>query len=325
VIARRDSILIPTVTEETLGQFGIADADVARVIRSMGTRSSMAVPLSTGMRVIGATWFVSFSRRFGTDDLQLAEQFAPRLAAALENARLHQRAVAAIRARDELIALAAHELHTPVTALQLAADGLVRRISTASTTDVARTAERIGSQVRRLGRLIRQMLDASHVGAKQMSLALERTDLREVVGGLAELLGPRSEQVGSRLTILTDSPVVGEWDRTRIEQMLFSLLDNALKFGAGKPIDVNVTTDGAFATVSIRDHGPGIPADRLGSVFDAFERAVPIQHYGGLGLGLYVARAIARAHGGELTVESGVGEGTMFTARLPLRPRPNGA
>jgi signal transduction histidine kinase len=325
VVARRDSILIPTVSDGTLAKFGIDDTEVARVVRAMGARSAMAVPLYSGPRVIGAMSFVSFARQFETDDLHLAEQFAPRLACALENARLHQRAVAAVRARDEFIALAAHELHTPVTALQLAADALVRRTNTASVNDIARTAERMATQVRRLARLIRQMLDASHVGARQMLLALERTDLREVVGALAEILGPRCDQAGCKLTIVADAPVVGEWDRTRIEQMLFSLLDNALKFGAGKPIEVSTTSDGTTATLSVRDHGPGIPPDRLDSVFDAFERAVPMENYGGLGLGLYVARAIARAHGGDLTAVSGNGEGTTFTARLPTRPCSNGA
>ena len=109
---------------------------------------------------------------------------------------------------------------------------------------------------------------------------------------------------------------------TRLEQMLSNLLDNAVKFGAGTPIEVSVTGDGTIATLIVRDHGQGIPPERLRFVFGAFERAVSTAHYGGLGLGLFIARAIVDAHGGELMVDSRPGEGATLTARLPVTPPP---
>jgi signal transduction histidine kinase len=112
--------------------------------------------------------------------------------------------------------------------------------------------------------------------------------------------------------------VVGDWDAAQLEQMLSSLLDNAAKFGAGQPVEVAVQREGEDAMLSVRDHGQGIPVDRIPCIFGEFERAVSLDHHGGLGLGLFIARAIVEAHGGRLTVETRPGEGATFTARLPL-------
>ena len=102
-----------------------------------------------------------------------------------------------------------------------------------------------------------------------------------------------------------------------------NLLANAIKFGAGRPIEVMVRDAGQAVELQVRDHGIGIAADRLPKIFDRFERAVSSTHYGGLGLGLYLARSIVESHGGAITVESRVDEGSTFTVRLPRTlPRP---
>jgi signal transduction histidine kinase len=93
-----------------------------------------------------------------------------------------------------------------------------------------------------------------------------------------------------------------------------------LKFGGGKPVEVSVRREGNDAILSVLDHGQGVPPDRIAQIFDAFERAVPASNYGGLGLGLFIARSIVESHGGKLTVDNHPGEGATFTARLPLEP-----
>jgi signal transduction histidine kinase len=319
VIDRRDSVLVPCISETTLSVIKVHPSDVL-LVRALGIRSAIGAPLLVSGRAIGAITFWSRERQYGNADLQLAEDFAMRLAVALENARLHERVREAVRVRDEFISLAAHELHTPVAALQLAAQGLARRATSAPREDIARSAERMTGQIKRLNRLIDQMLDGSHIVAKRLSLARAPTDLAQVARDTVETFAPRLERAGCVLTLQADAPVVGSWDHARLEQMLSSLLDNALKFGAGKPIDVSVTADGANALLVVRDSGPGIPPDRLSAVFEPFERAVSAEHYGGLGLGLFIARAIAEAHGGDLSVDTHLGEGATFTARLPLRP-----
>jgi signal transduction histidine kinase len=268
----------------------------------------------------------SHGRPYGTEDLRLVEEFGLRLAFALENAHLHQHAREAARSKDEFIRLAAHELKTPVTSLLLAAESLARLGSATPIEKVARTSERIVAQVKRLQRLVDQMLDYSFAASRRLSLSIAQTDLAEVARKTVGACKPRFEQGGCNLTLRVDSPVVGDWDRARLEEMLSSLLDNALKFGAGKPVEMSVTTDGPTATVTVRDYGSGIPPERLGSVFDAFERAASPNHYGGLGLGLFVARAIAEVHGGELTAHNLPEGGVEFKALLPTHaPRPDNA
>ena len=318
VIAQRDSVLIPQVTDEALAYFGIGAAGLP-VAHSLGVRSVMAVPLLDGPRILGSLTVFAGTRRYGNDDLQLIEEFAARVAAAIVNARHHERAQNAVRARDEFIALAAHELHTPVAAMQLTAEGLVRRFATASREDVAQAMQRVVSQTKRLTRLIEQMLDGAMIGADRLSLRLEQVDLVQVARDVADMFEPRLELARSELKMRVGPPVIAQWDRLRLEQMLTGLLDNAVKFGSRKPIELTVASDGGTATLTVSDHGPGIAADRLEHIFDAFERAVSPRHYGGLGLGLFIARAIARAHGGDLTVESRLGEGATFRVRLPIR------
>jgi len=118
-----------------------------------------------------------------------------------------------------------------------------------------------------------------------------------------------------------DEPIPDQWDRARIEQVIVNLLANAIKFGAGKPIRVTVSAQEDRARVRVRDQGIGIPPDRLGGIFDRFERAVSSRQFGGLGLGLFIARGIVEAHGGTISVESRPDEGTTFTVEMP-RTRP---
>ncbi len=318
VIARRDSILVPDVTDFVLAEIELrrASPKIVAAFRALGVRSLIAAPLFVGNRIVGAVLFITVSRRYGVDDLKLAEEFALRLAAALENARLHQRAQAAVHARDEFIALAGHELRTPLTALQLSAQTLVRR---SPSEDVKRTAESIVKQVERLERLSTQMLDATRISERELPLSRTPTDLAEIARNTAQTFAARLRRLGCSLVVRAEGPVVGEWDATQLERVISSLLDNAAKFGAGQPVEVAVQREGDDATLSVRDHGEGIPPGRVPGVFEAFERAVSAKHYGGLGLGLFVARAIVEAHGGCLTVESRLGEGTTFTARLPLK------
>jgi signal transduction histidine kinase len=139
---------------------------------------------------------------------------------------------------------------------------------------------------------------------------------------LAAIAGAEAKAVAVTVPggVAVDAPpsVVGRWDEARVAQVVRILLDNAAKFGRGSCIAVSLGVDGAQAVLSVRDGGIGISADRLPWIFDPFERAVPKEHFGGLGLGLYVAWAITDAHGGSIDVKSAPGEGSTFVVRLPL-------
>jgi signal transduction histidine kinase len=322
-----DSILVPDVSDGYVGE--LHNPGIMSLARKLGMRSIIGAPLSVGQRITGMITMATSARHYGIDDLGLLEEFAGRLAAAFENAHLHQslraaveRAEAAARAREEFIALAGHELRTPLTALQLTAEKLARRAPTAPGEDVGRIAGSIVRQVERLERLNVRMLDATQITATRVPLSRAPADLAAIARDTGEAFEPLLRREGCSFRLRADAPVVGEWDATQLGQMLSSLLDNARKFGAGKPVEVAIQREGDEATLSVRDHGEGIPPDRISHIFDAFERAVSLAHHGGLGLGLFIARAIVEGHGGSLTVDSHPGEGATFTARLPLRPPP---
>jgi len=112
--------------------------------------------------------------------------------------------------------------------------------------------------------------------------------------------------------------VTGLWDRGRLEQILLNLLSNALKYGAGRPVRIEVTADGKWAHLSVKDEGRGLREEDRSRVFERFERAISASEASGLGLGLYITREIVQAHGGVITVESRLGEGSTFTVTLPL-------
>jgi PAS domain S-box-containing protein len=255
-----------------------------------------------------------------------------------ERARLLRQAQAEVRERDEFLSIASHELRTPVAALQLQLQMLQRAASrsrAAAANALAETAgahppeqvpraldaklEGLERQVRRIGVLVGELLDVSRMRLGRLELAREPADLAEIARETVAHVRQEIERSGSRL-VLDLAPVPGAFDRSRVEQVITNLLANAAKFGKGKPISLHVDADGPRARIRVVDRGIGISAEDQARVFDRFERAVPAQHFGGLGLGLYIARQIVEAHGGEIRVESAPGAGTTFTAILPLEP-----
>ena len=141
--------------------------------------------------------------------------------------------------------------------------------------------------------------------------------MREVVDRFRDA----ATRAGCQLSLTVDSPVWGRWDRLCIEQILTNLISNALKYAAGTPVLVSTHRSDADVIVEVRDHGPGIPESELSRIFERFERAASTRHYGGMGLGLYVARQIAEAHGGTITASNSTDAGACFLVRLPLTPR----
>ncbi|HET9594260.1 MAG TPA: PAS domain-containing sensor histidine kinase [Anaeromyxobacteraceae bacterium] len=238
-------------------------------------------------------------------------------------ALLVRKAQEEVRERDEFLSVASHELRTPVTALQLQLQ-LLQRAGRASGAGMPAALvgkmEALERQTRRIAVLVNELLDVSRLRLGRLELRPEPLDLAEVAREAVAQLVDEAARHGSRVAVVAGQPVRGRWDRMRIEQVLTNLLANAVKFGQGKPITVAVGLAGERARVEVRDEGIGIEADDLARIFGRFERAVSTQHFGGLGLGLYIAREIAEAHGGSIDVASTPGEGTTFTVELPCTP-----
>jgi PAS domain S-box-containing protein len=241
-----------------------------------------------------------------------------------ERARLLRRAQEEVRERDEFLSIASHELRTPVAALQLQLQ-LLQRAAARSLEELPRALdtklEGLERQVRRIGVLVGELLDVSRMRLGRLELVREPADLSEIARETVAHVRQEIERSGSRL-VLDLSPTPGAFDRSRMEQVITNLLANAAKFGKGKPVTLHVDVDGARGRIRVVDRGIGISAEDQPRVFDRFERAVPAQHFGGLGLGLYIARQIIEAHGGDIQVESASGAGTTFTVRVPLEPSP---
>jgi signal transduction histidine kinase len=145
----------------------------------------------------------------------------------------------------------------------------------------------------------------------RMKLSRERVDLGDLVANVAAQSDELIRRSKSNLALHVSS-VVGNWDRLRLETVIGNLLENAVKFGDAKPIDITVSTDDAVARLTVIDHGIGISTEAQARIFEKFERAVPEQHYGGFGLGLWIVRQIVDAHGGTVRVRSEAGHGSTF-------------
>jgi signal transduction histidine kinase len=235
--------------------------------------------------------------------------------------RAEQHALEALRLRDEFLSVASHELKTPLTSLSLKLQGLGRSVSDEPGSSVAVTAASLNAmrrQVKRLAALVDDLLDVSRISTGRLKLELELVELPGLVREMVARFEPDAQRAGCELIVTTAEPVVGNWDRLRLEQVLSNLVSNAIKYGAGKPIQVRVERAGTRARLVVCDEGIGIEPEALERIFYKFERAVSERHYGGLGLGLYVVRKIVEAMGGTVRAESTPGQGATFTVELPL-------
>jgi hypothetical protein len=262
-------------------------------------------------------------QQYATRARLLAEERAARVAAealASENARLHLEAQRAIEARDEFLAIASHELKTPIMTLCLqlqAARHTAQGVAAAKLTGNIDSALRVS---KRLASLTETLLDVSRITAGRFTLYREDFDAsavtRDVIGQLRE----DAMHAGCEVTLRANAPVNGHWDKVAVAQTVTNLLSNAIKYGRGTPIDISVQGEHPDLVITVSDQGPGIPESDLPRIFGRFERAATTRHYRtGLGLGLYVAREIALAHGGTLDAENLPERGARFTLRLPLR------
>lgn len=318
VVLQAQSLLIPELSPPVLERYGF-DPDDSEAVLRLGLQGALAVPLSAGDRTFGALALFAGDRRYGTDDLALAESIGSRVGAALENARLYEVARNAVHARDEVLLLAAHELRTPLQALQLTTEQLLQQVRRATEGSEVLRGEKMAAQVRRFGALVERILEAMRIRAEGITLCPAPCDLADIVRDRVALFAARAQAAGSRITVACPARVAGNFDRGAVRTVIDELLDNAVKFGQGQPVTVTLAVEGPSAVLSVRDQGLGFPPSRLPAFFDPFERGVAKEHFGGLGLGLFVAKAIVEAHGGSITARSRPGEGATFVVRLPLR------
>ena len=235
-------------------------------------------------------------------------------AIAEERERLLQELKEAVEARDEFLSIASHELRTPLTSVKLSLESLRR----AQTSEDIRV-HRIHRQVERLAKLVSSLVEVSQITSRRLEFKLEQLDFGELLQDALSQFKEELDRAGCSLHIRMDAGIVGCWDQLRLHQVVANLLSNAIKYGANKPIEVELQQCGPLARLIVRDHGIGISEDDQRRIFERFERAVSIQHYGGFGLGLWITRQIVQGLGGSITVDSMPGRGSTFTVELPLK------
>lgn len=302
---------------------GRADPERRSLMEQAGVTSYMVLPLAVRGRTLGTITLLAAEsgRRYDAQDQVLGEELARRVAMALDNARLYREARGAVRARDEFLAIASHELRTPLTPLQLQVQSLRRMVGHPELPleRVRQKLEVAERQVQRLGVLVANLLDISRITGHRLLLEPEALDLVALTRDLVERSRDQLRRAGCDLELTApQEPLVGRWDRVRVEQVLTNLLSNAMKYGAAAPVEVELAAEGDHARLTVRDHGIGIAPEDQRRVFQRFERAVSERHYGGFGLGLWICRQVVEAMGGTIALQSALGAGATFTVRLPL-------
>ena len=259
---------------------------------------------------VGTAVFVPVAALIASFGALVRAGFREREKAAIELAE-------AVRVRDQFISTASHELKTPLTSLSL----VVQQMARAQGGDPSSEDRRVVSllrQTQRLSRLVEGMLDVSRISSGRVHLNLESVDVSQVVQEVGATFSDEAALVGATLTVEAPQPIVGQWDRMRLEEILSNLLSNAVKYGEGGAILSSVHRSGDTAVIAIRDEGMGIPARDQERIFERYERGQHDSGYSGFGLGLFIVREIVTALAGTVQVESAPGQGATFTVVLPL-------
>jgi signal transduction histidine kinase len=300
----------------------------------VGVHSLVMAPVRARGEVLGVVFMTRDKpgSPYGPEDVRHLEQLADRAALAIDGARLYRAAQQAIRAREQFLSIASHELMTPIAALRLRIEAQLeegeKRDYRFSPDESRAATHYMARQVRRLTMLAHNLLDVSRLAAGPLQVIPRPCDLVALVHEVVQRFALDTERSGG-IRVMAHPPVVGRWDPERLDQVITNLVSNAIRYGQGRPIDIEVLGDEHSSRLVVTDHGIGIEAEQLERIFDPFERATSARHYGGLGLGLYIVREIVTASGGRVDVRSRPGEGSTFTVTLPLRspgsdPPPSG-
>jgi signal transduction histidine kinase len=315
-----------TVTPEWI-QAQDADEALVPLFQKFGNPSIIYVPIIVGERPFGVIAFsVAPPKLYNDRDLVLAEELARRASMSMHNAELFQtankereRAEEAATLRERLVAIVGHDLRNPLQAI-IAVASLLERCS-AMATGEAELISAIQQSANRMARMISQILDLARIRSGQSSeLKFESADLRQFCQSVVDEFG--LSRPGKEIVLSIEGRTDVLFDCDRMAQVLVNLIGNAIQYGTGGPISVKVSDATADAVaIEVHNFGPPIPKDAQAGLFDAFNRGVTTRRDGSsVGLGLFIANQIVRAHGGSIAVRSPDGDGTTFTIVFPRRP-----
>lgn len=293
-------------------------------LRQLGFRSGMIVPMMTRGRAVGTMTLVyaESGRFYHDDEIELATEIARRAAIAVDNAGLFAEARAAAQAREDFLLTASHELRTPLTSIKATAQLVARYLNQPepSRRRIVTMIEQLRSEIGRLETLSLDLLDAARIQRGRFELQPEPSDLVTIARDVVATLERSSYRLPNhRIVLDAGEPVSGIWDPQRLQQVVSNLVSNALKYSPeGGEVHVRVLRDAGTAVLVVEDEGIGIDPAEAANLFQPFERAPIVRRsFGGVGLGLYIAKQIVEAHDGTIAIESIPGEGSVFSVRLP--------
>jgi signal transduction histidine kinase len=303
------------------------DAPADEQLLALGLRSEIVTPLLLGARTIG---MLSLSREkpdaFSEDEIELVALLGRLVATAVQNIRAYEaerRRVEELarlsQLRADFVSLVSHELRSPMAAVIGAARTLQDRWRMLSAPQRESFLALIGDETSRLAELVGDVLDTSRIEAGTFSYRFEEVDLARVVDEAVEAAVLAQQEVPVVTSVVGRIPAI-RGDRARLRQVLGNLIENAVKYSPeGGEVRISAAASNGAVRIAVRDDGPGIPHDQQGRIFEKFGRVdVPGASKPGTGLGLFIARSIAEAHGGSLDVSSGVEPGSTFTLTLPV-------
>jgi PAS domain S-box-containing protein len=301
------------------------DPEHLRMLQELDSRSVMIVPLAARGRMLGAVSLIStqVGRTYGEADLAIAEELARRCAHAVDNARVHQEAQVALKARDRFVQIASHELRTPIARVKGYAEMLLAAYTDGDLNNdmLERSLKRIDHASDRLTNLVRDLLDVSRMSAGTLPLRLRPLDISELVRDVATRYQEQLADGGHLAIDIVGAPGFVSGDPDRLEQVLTNLLDNAVKYSPdGANLLVRLQPKARGVLLEIQDHGIGLPAGAAERIFEPFSRAsnAEIRQITGMGLGLFICRNIVEQHRGRIWATSkGEGQGVLMSVWLP--------
>jgi PAS domain S-box-containing protein len=297
------------------------DPHYREVLRAIDVHAVMSVPLLAHGKPFGAMTFVSStpSREYGPDDVRLAEELAVRAALAIENARLYREAQRAVQARDEVLAIVAHDLRNPLNCIVMQTQ-LLGRSGSEPERRSQTPVQALRRSALRMNRLIDDLLDVSRIEAGRLPIEPTRVSAVQIVSESVEAQRPlaASESLELGLDAAAAETLPDVWaDRERLLQVFENLIGNAVKFAKpGNRITVGAAPGQGEDVFWVSDTGPGISAEELPHLFDRFWQARKTGRHGA-GLGLPIVKGIVEAHGGRVWVESASGRGTTVSFTIP--------
>lgn len=311
------------VVRDPAGLIDRGDEALAHDLDALAAAEIVQLPLAAHGERLG-TMRLFTSRPVRPRDLALAAELARRSSQAVENALLYRRAQEAVELRERFLSIASHELRTPLAALLLQARVLHQLLDTGripvppgSREELQRRVRGAVKQVERLGGLVNSLFDLARIRTGRLALERAPCDVAEIARDVAARFEDVLALQGRPFTVEVPESAPGLWDRGRIDQVITNLLSNAVKHGASGPVAMRVARKGGAVEIAVRDAGRGISEADRARIFELFEQGERGAGTGGLGLGLYITRSIAEAHGGRVSVEAPQGGGSVFRLELP--------